>query len=94
VKADMNAVNLKKMYGNKIGYCGNNDIRLWESGDLDLIKRETLKKLNAGKHGGFIFQSDHSVSSDVSGRTYDFIVKLVREYGTYPLNLGEFDLEI
>jgi len=94
VKADMDAVNLKKKYGDKIGYCGNNDIKVWETGDLELIKRETLKKLNAGKHGGFIFQSDHSVSSSVSGKTYDYIVKLVREYGKYPLNLGEFDIKM
>jgi hypothetical protein len=38
-----------------------------------------------------IFQSDHSVSSSVSGQTYDSIVKLVRERGQYPLDLGEFD---
>ncbi len=94
VKADMDAVRLKKRYGDKIGYCGNNDIQIWEAGDLDIIKRETLKKLNAGKNGGFIFQSDHSVSSDVSGKTYDFIVKLVREYGQYPLTLGEFDITV
>ncbi len=93
VKADMDAVRLKKMYGNKIGYCGNNDIQVWETGDKELIKREILKKLNAAKHGGFIFQSDHSVSSAVSGQTYDFIVKLVREYGKYPLKLDEYDLE-
>ena len=28
------------------------------------------------------------------GHTYDYIVKLVREYGKYPLNLGEFDVRI
>ncbi len=94
VKADMDAVRLKRLYGDRIGYCGNNDIRLWETGDPDIIKRETLKKLNAAKNGGFIFQSDHSVSSDVSGKTYDYIVKLVREYGKYPLRLGEFDIDI
>ena len=49
---------------------------------------------NAAKGGGFIFQSDHSVSSDVSGKTYDYVVKLVREYGKYPLNLAEMDEEI
>lgn len=91
VKADMDALRLKKLYGNQIGYCGNSDIQVWETGDLDLIKRETLKKLNAAKGGGFIFQSDHSVSSGVSGQTYDFIVKLVRQYGNYPLDLGEYD---
>jgi hypothetical protein len=72
----------------------NNDIQVWETGDRELIKRDVLRKLNAAKGGGFIFQSDHSVSSDVSGQTYDYIVKLVREYGKYPLQLGEFDVEI
>lgn len=94
VKADMDAVRLKKQYKDRIGYCGNNDILLWETNDFELIKRETLKKLNAAKDGGFIFQSDHSVSSSVSGKTYDFIVKLVREYGKYPLELGEYDVEL
>ena len=45
-----------------------------------------LRKLNAAKGGGYIFQSDHSVSSAVSGQTYDYIVKLVREFGNYPIN--------
>ena len=91
VKADMDAVRLKKLYGDKIAYCGNNDIQVWETGNLELIKSEVLKKLNAAKHGGFIFQSDHSVSSAVSGQTYDYIVKLVHEHGKYPLNLGKYD---
>jgi len=94
VKADMDSVRLKNQYGNKMGYCGNNDIQIWETGDKDLIKREILKKLNAAKQGGYIFQSDHSVSSSVSGETYDYIVGLVREYGKYPLNLGEYDGKI
>jgi uroporphyrinogen decarboxylase len=94
VKAGLDAVELKKCYGNKIGYCGNNNIQIWETGDKDLIKKDILRKLNAAKGGGFIFQSDHSVSSDVSGHTYDYIVKLVREYGKYPLKLGEFDIEL
>jgi uroporphyrinogen decarboxylase len=92
VKADMDALLLKKKYGDKIGYCGNNNIQLWETGDLELIKQETLTKLNVAKRGGFIFQSDHSVSSSVSGITYDYIVKLVREYGKYTLKLDEFDI--
>ena len=57
----------------------------------DNVRREVLRKLNAAKGGGLIFQSDHSVSSGVSGQTYDYIVKLVREFGRYPLNLGEYD---
>jgi hypothetical protein len=51
-----------------------------------------LRKLNAAKGGGMIFQSDHSVPSNVSGQNYDYVVNLVREYGQYPLQLGEYDL--
>ena len=94
VKAGMDAVELKKKYGNKIGYCGNSNIQVWETGDRDLIRKEVLRKLNAAKGGGYIFQSDHSVSSEVSGSTYDYIVGLVRKHGTYPLRLEEMDEDI
>ena len=91
VKAGMDVVELRRQYGHGIGFCGNSDIQIWESGNQAAIRREVLRKLNAAKGGGLIFQSDHSVSSSVSGQTYDFIVKLVRERGVYPLNLDEFD---
>jgi hypothetical protein len=91
VKASLDAVELKRKFGNKMGYCGNSNIQVWETGDKELIKKEVLRKLNAAKGGGFIFQSDHSVTSGVAGETYDYIVKLVREYGKYPLQLREFD---
>jgi len=91
VKAGMDAVELRRQYGHRIGFCGNSDMQVWESGDRAAIKREVLRKLNAAKGGGMIFQSDHSVSSSVSGATYDYIVQLMREYGRYPLQLGEFD---
>jgi len=85
-------VELRRQYGQSMGMCGNSDMQIWESGDREAIRREVLRKLNAAKGGGYIFQSDHSVSSGVSGQTYDYIVKLVREYGNYPLQLpAEFD---
>jgi hypothetical protein len=93
-KADLDAVELRRKYGRKLGMCGNSNIQVWETGDKELIRREVIRKLNAAKGGGYIFQSDHSVSSSVSGHTYDYIVKLVREYGRYPLELGEFDEEM
>jgi uroporphyrinogen-III decarboxylase len=94
VKAGMDVVDLRRRYGHRIGFCGNSDIRVWEAGDREGIRRETLRKLNAAKGGGMIFQSDHSVTSSVSGHTYDYVVKLARERGTYPLRLGEFDEEV
>jgi hypothetical protein len=91
VKAGMDALDLRRRYGPRISFCGGSDIQVWEKGDREAIRREVLRKLNAGKGGGFIFQSDHSVSSSVSGHTYDYIVGLVREHGRYPLNLGALD---
>ena len=90
-KAGMDVVELRRQYGHAIGFCGNSDIRVWEAGDRDAIRREVLRKLNAAKGGGFIFQSDHSVSSAVSGGSYDYVVQLVREYGRYPIQLGDLD---
>lgn len=90
-KAGMDAVELRREVGHSIGFCGNSDMQVWETGDKELIRKEVLRKLNAAKGGGYIFQSDHSVATNISGHTYDYIVKLVREYGVYPLNLGEFD---
>ncbi len=93
VKAGMDVGELRRQYGQQIGFCGGSDIQVWESGDEAEIRREVLRTLQAGKDGGLIFQSDHSVSASVSGHTYDYIVKLVREYGQYPLQLDEHGTE-
>lgn len=90
-KAGMDVCDLRRRYGQRIGFCGNSNVQVWETGDRDQIRREVMRKLNAARGGGYIFQSDHSVAGDVSGPTYDYIVKLVREYGRYPLKLGEFE---
>ena len=93
-KADMDCVDLRRRYGHQFGACGNSNIQVWETGDREKIRAEVLRKLNAAKGGGMIFQSDHSVSSAVTGKTYDFIVNLVREHGKYPLDLGDYDLDM
>ena len=90
VKAGMDVLDLRRRFGHRIAFCGNSDIQVWERGDRDAICREVLRKLNAARGGGYTFFSDHSVSSSVSGTTYDYIIKLVGEFGQYPLRLGEF----
>ncbi|MDD8026431.1 MAG: uroporphyrinogen decarboxylase family protein [Acidobacteriota bacterium] len=90
-KAGLDVVDLRRRYGHKLAFCGNGDIRVFEAGDPEAVRREVLRKLNAARGGGFIFQSDHSVTSGVSGWTYDRIVSLVRAYGRYPLRLGSFE---
>jgi uroporphyrinogen-III decarboxylase len=91
-KAGMDVIDLRRRYGHRMAFCGNMDVVLWSKANHEDLKRIVLTKLNAAKGGGYIFQSDHSVPSNVSGESYDYVVKLVRECGQYPLHLGEFDL--
>ena len=77
--------------GHQLAFCGGSDIQIWETGDKDKVRDDVFRLLSTGIGGGLIFQSDHSVSSRVSGRTYDYIVNLVRECGKYPLILRGFD---
>jgi len=91
-KAGMDVVDLRRRYGHRIAFCGNMDVALWAQGSRAELKRAVLTKLNAAKGGGYIFQSDHSVPSNVSGQKYEYVLSLVREYGKYPLQLAEYDL--
>jgi uroporphyrinogen-III decarboxylase len=68
------------------------DVIAWARARPEELEGIVLHKLNAAKGGGYIFQSDHSVPSNISGENYDAVVRLVREYGQYPLRLGEYDL--
>ena len=88
----MDVIELRRQYGHQIGFCGNMDVLTWANAEDDELKRVVLTKLNAAKGGGYIFQSDHSVPSNVSAHNYEYVVNLVREYGKYPLQLGEYDL--
>jgi uroporphyrinogen-III decarboxylase len=92
-KAGLDVVELRREYGHDIfAFCGNMDVVEWAQKTPDELKPIVLRKLNAAKGGGLIFQSDHSVPGNVSGENYDFVVNLVRQRGTYPLQLGEYDI--
>jgi uroporphyrinogen decarboxylase len=91
-KAGLDVVDLRRRYGHRIGFCGNMDVLLWANGGREELERAVLTKLNAAKGGGYIFQSDHSVPGNVSAANYEYVVKLVRDRGRYPLQLGAYDL--
>lgn len=90
-KAGLHVVDLKRHFGRRWAFNGNIDVRVLATNDRQRVRREILTKLNAAKGGGFILQSDHSVPHNVDPATYDYVIRLVREYGRYPLDLGEFD---
>jgi uroporphyrinogen decarboxylase len=91
-KADLDVIDLRRRFGHRMGFCGNMDVIVWANGTLDEIRAAVLTKLNAAKGGGFIFQSDHSVPDNISGEKYDYVVRLVRQHGKYPLSLGDYDI--
>jgi uroporphyrinogen decarboxylase len=91
-KAGLDVVQLRRQYGHRIGFCGNMDVRVWAEAGPEELEATVLRKLNAAKGGGYIFQSDHSVPGNISAERYDRVVKLVRQRGTYPLQLGAFDI--
>jgi hypothetical protein len=93
-KAGLDVVELKRRYGARWAFNGNIDVRVLATNDRNRIRHEVLRKLNAAKGGGYIVQSDHSVPDNVAASSYDYAIQLVREYGKYPLNLGECDEEI
>ena len=91
VKAGLDAVKLKKQLEGRLAFVGNIDVRVLETGDKNRIAKEVLYKIKAGIGGGYVVQSDHSVSSDVSPDSYEYLVSLVREYGVYPLDLEKIE---
>ncbi|HOX40217.1 MAG TPA: uroporphyrinogen decarboxylase family protein [Candidatus Brocadiia bacterium] len=93
-KAGLDVVALKRKYGKRLAFNGNMDVRVLATNDRAKVRREVMRKLNAAKGGGYILQSDHSIPDNVDPATYDYIIRLVREFGRYPLDLGEFDEDI
>lgn len=91
-KSGLDVIELRKEYGHKMGFCGNMDVIKWANLPMEELDAYVLTKLNAGKGGGFIFQSDHSVPHSISGERYDHVVNLVRKHGNYPLKLGKYDI--
>jgi len=84
-KAGMDVVELREQYGHRMGFCGNMNVMEWADCTQEELKKIVLRKLQAAKGGGFIFQSDHSVPNTVSAANYEYVVNLVREYGVYPI---------
>jgi hypothetical protein len=91
-KSGLDVVDLRKQFGHRLGFCGNMDALAWARKDEADLKPLVLRKLNAAKGGGYIFQSDHSVPGNISADRYEYVINLVRDYGAYPLQLGEHDI--
>ena len=92
-KAGQDVVDLRGDLGHRLAFVGNMDVGLWASADQDTLRKEIVRKLGAARGGGYIFQSDHSVPSDIPPENYDYAVQVVREQGRYPLDLEQGEEE-
>lgn len=73
VKAGMNMPRIAERFGDRIGFCGNLDVRELISNDRGRIDAEMKKKIPPvlEKGAGFIIHSDHSIPPEVD---YDTLV--------------------
>lgn len=83
VKANMDAIKLKKKYGKNLALIGNIDARELEK-DKIAVEEEIKSKVPVlKKGGGYIFHSDHSIPPNVSFENYMFALECVKKYGSY-----------
>ena len=82
-KAGQDIRELRRVYGDRITFFGNMDIRKL-SGTRQDVEEEMLSKLRgAAKHGRYIYHSDHSVPPTVSFDNYRYVFELLDKYGRY-----------
>ena len=86
-KSGLDVVELKKSYAGKLAFVGNVDVRVLEQGDPHAIRQMVRHKLQAARGGGWVFQSDHSITSQVKPESYELALRTVRELGEYPLRV-------
>ncbi len=82
VKAGMDPVKIKKMYGNNLVLHGGINAVLWN--DKEAIETEMKRVLPVMKEsGGYIFSSDHSIPNTVSLDDFKQIIELAMKLGSY-----------
>ena len=84
VKAGMDIIKIKKLYGDRLAFIGGMDARMLLSNDLGRVRTELESKLPAVMaDSGYILQADHSVPDHVSYETYKYFVETGLRLGTY-----------
>ena len=83
-KANMDVRELAPVYGDRLGFVGNIDVRVLLSNDPEQIRAEVRSKLAAAMpYHGYIYHSDHSVPPGVELDTYRLLLEEVRRVGRY-----------
>jgi uroporphyrinogen decarboxylase len=74
-----------EQYGDKLAFIGGLDVRVFETNDREIIRREITTYVDGMKarKGRLVFASDHSIPPTVRYDTYRFIVDVYRERMLY-----------
>ena len=85
VKAGNDLSRIAEKYGDELIFVGGLDVRIMETGDRDLIRRETIGLIDAMKerNARFVFGSDHSISTGVRYDDYEFMLEVYRQHMRY-----------
>jgi uroporphyrinogen decarboxylase len=93
---DCDLAECKEKFGHKLALMGNlhtSNVMFW--GSVTDVRRESLKAiLAAGKNGGFVLSTGDQCGRDTPDENIFEIVKVAREYGTYPLDTEKIKNEI
>jgi uroporphyrinogen decarboxylase len=74
-----------KQYGDKLAFIGGLDVRVLETNDKDIVRKEVGAYIDGMKALGarLVFASDHSVPPTISYDTYRYAVDVYREHMWY-----------
>jgi uroporphyrinogen decarboxylase len=74
-----------EQYGDKLAFVGGFDVRVWETNDKELIRREVTNYIDGMKARGarLVFASDHSIPPTVQYDTYQYVLEVYRERMMY-----------
>ena len=82
IKAGMDPLRLKSLYGDKLAFHGGINAQLWD--DPELVKAEMERIIPIMKeNGGYVFASDHSIPNSVSFENMKMISELAHKLGSF-----------
>ena len=85
VKAGCDIFKYAQQYGDRLVFIGGLDVRVLETGDRDLIRREVTGLVEGMKRRGarYLFGSDHSITTGVKYADYQYALDVYRDHMMY-----------
>ena len=93
---DCDLAEIKQKFGHKLALMGNlHTTNVMLRGSTEDVRREALKAiLAAGQNGGFVLSTGDQCGRDTPFENIFEIVKVAKEFGAYPLDIGHIREEI